>query len=172
MPTAEEFLASTKWVQKVVQHFHILDANKNGFLTQGDCTVMVTNIKKYIELSAENEAKLLRLLVEQCARLGVPDPDTRLSQEEYVKAAANFASKEEENRPFVVEINQAWFDVLDTNEDGTISLEEYTKCIQASNFPPEAAKALFDSIDKNHNGKIEVKELISQHVNFWFGIEA
>ena len=92
----------------------------------------------------------------------MPDSDTRLY----------FASKEEENRPFVVELNKAWFEVLDTNDDGTINLEEYTKCIQASNFPPEAAKALFDAIDKNNNGKIETKELISKHVNFWFVIDA
>ena len=53
-----------------------------------------------------------------------------------------------------------FFDVLDTNRDGTISLVEYTKLFQSCNIPdPEIAKAVFDSIDADHDGKIQIKEL-------------
>lgn len=73
-----------------------------------------------------------------------------------MKAAAEFAANENESRACLNEAIDAIFDVLDTDKDGLIDLEEYTKLLQSCNVTgPKIAQAAFDSLDANHDGKIE-----------------
>lgn len=64
------------------------------------------------------------------------------------------------------------FNVLDTNKDGTLSLEEYTKLLQSCNITdPEIAKAVFNGVDINNDGKIEIMELYEVSDKFWFTLD-
>ena len=171
MPTAAEFLANEKWVQKMRQHFTVLDRNKNGFLSQEDWTSWVDNLSKIIKMGAKEEARLREVHVKFAAKLGATGPGVQVSVDQFVAAVADFSSKREENSAFLTEVNQAWFDVVDTNDDGTISLAEYTKILQACNMSAEVAEMIFKAVDKNNNGKAEFKELAAMGEKFWFSLE-
>ena len=53
------------------------------------------------------------------------------------------------------EAADAIFDILGTNKNESISLEEYTKLLQSccTVTDPKIAQAAFDSMDANHDGK-------------------
>jgi Ca2+-binding EF-hand superfamily protein len=169
--TAAQLLANEKWCKKMQDYFVVLDRNKNGSLSQEDWAIMLEDHKKVAMMSADEEAKLRDVHLRLAAKLGATGPGVQVSRDQFLKAAAEFSSKKEENTPLVIEVNQAWFNAVDTNDDGTICLEEYTKILQASNMSAEVAKAVFDAIDTNNNGKIEVDELLAMSKNFWFSVD-
>ena len=171
MATAEEYLANPIWVKKMRDHFNFMDKNKNGFLTQEELTSRADKLKKITGVKDEEEAKLREALVKLAVKLGATGPEVQIDQDGYVKAAAEFASKKEESTAILNEVNEAFFNCVDTNDDGTISVEEYGKVLQASNMKPEGAKVIFDLIDKNHNGKIEMKELVAISNAFYFSFD-
>lgn len=170
MPTPQEYLASPKWVEKMKQSFTILDRNKNGYLSQEDWTVLVDTLKKLVKMGPGEEEKLREAYVKYASALGAK-PGVRLDVDDYLQSVAKFASNQEESRKLLAEVNKASFAVIDTNDDGTISLVEYTKICEASNMTADIAKATFDAIDKNHNGKVELKELAALDDKFWFSLD-
>ena len=172
MPTEQEFLGSDKWVKKVKDHFTTtLDKNKNGYLSQEDWLLWLDDNFKSILGIGEEKLKQVREVHLKLASLLGAKPGVQLTPEEFVKGAAKFAANEAESRACLKEVNEIMFDVLDTNKDGTVNLEEYAKLLQTYNMAPELAKPLFDSIDANHNGKIEVKELFEVTNKFWFTLD-
>ena len=61
-----------------------------------------------------------------------------------------------------------FFVVLDNNDDGRISFEEFTKGIlglSSINIKKEELKPIFDTIDTNEDGSIEYTEFISSCIN-------
>ena len=169
--TAADFLANETWARQMRDYFIVLDKNKNGLLSQEDWTIWIDNLKKAVEMDPKKEAKLREVHTKFGAKLGVTGPGTALTVDEFMKSAADFSSKKEENSDFLTEVNQAWLDVVDTNKDGTISLSEYTKILEARNVTADVAKMVFDSIDANNNGKIELEELLGISRKFWFSPE-
>ena len=96
-------------------------------------------------------------------------PGAQLTQEQYLKAMAEFvANCNEERRKFIRLVGSQAYAVMDTNKDGKISLEEYTKVCVANKQTAEVAEFVFKAIDKNHNGTVELKELIASYERFLF----
>ena len=113
--------------------------------------------------------KLRASSLKLAAALGAK-PGVQLSQEEFLKGAAEFAANKE-SRKLLDEMGEAYYAVMDINKDGKLTLEEYTKVAEASNMPAESVKFYFDAMDKNHNGKIEVMEVVAMGHKFWFELE-
>lgn len=147
------------------EHFVILDRNKNGYLSQGDWTLWVDNLKKVIKMTPEEEATLRDCHVRLAAKLGATDPGVQVSEEEYLKNAAAFAASND--TAFLAEINKAWYHVLDINDDGAISLDEYIKVMEACNMNAETAKTIFQFADKNNDGRIQIREMEALGEKFW-----
>lgn len=171
MATEQDYLGSEEWVKKMREQFKVLDRNKNGFLSQDDWAMWADKVTKVLKMDEEKEKKLREVHIKFASLLGAK-PGVQVSEDEYLKAVAKFAANQGESKAFLAEVNQAMFDAFDTNQDGTIGLEEYTKLMECYNRGPEVAKAVFDSIDANHNGRIEVKELVAAAEKFWFAYES
>ena len=168
--TAEQYLASPKWVQKMKLNFTVLDRNKNGYLSQEDYMAWVETLKKVLNPNPQDVENLRAGYVKLASALGAK-PGVQLTEEQFLKGSAEFAGNREESRKLLDEIGKATYAVMDTNKDGKLSLEEYTKVCEASNMKAEFAKFMFDKIDKNHDGKVEVKELIAMGDKFWFDLD-
>ena len=168
MATTDDYLKSPKWVEKLKQNFTILDRNKNGYLSQEDYMAWVETLKKVLNPDPQNVERLREGYVKLAAALGA-GPGAQLTQEQYLKATAEFvANCNEERRKLLDDLWEATYVVMDTNKDGKISLEEYTKVCVANNQTAEVAEFVFKAIDKNHNGTVELKELIASHERFLF----
>ena len=168
MPTEQEFLGNKEWVKKIKEHFIYLDINKNGFVSQEDWTLMVDNLRAILGMAEEKLKTVREVHIKLASRLGAK-PGLELTEEEFVKSAAKFAANEKDSRACLKEVTDALFEVLDTNKDGSLRLEEYTQLLQSCNITdPEVAKAVFNSVDLNRDGKIEVTELYEVSDRFWF----
>ena len=66
-------------------------------------------------------------------------------------------------------VSDAFFDIIDQNKDGVISLDELKLRMKAFGMPEEAAKPFLEMADTNKNGTIERNELYEADFNFWFG---
>ena len=104
-----------------------MDTNKNGFLSQGDWTLWVDNIKDAMKISPEDEAALRDAHVQLAVELGATEPGVQVPQEEFLKNAATFAASGDKIKTFLAELTQIWYRVLDMNHDGFISRDEFHK---------------------------------------------
>jgi len=147
-----------------------VDADKDGFVTVKDWTACVEKIKKITTLSEAQEARLLAVYTDFGAKLGASGGAT-LNQDQFLEAFADLCSREDEAKAFIVESTRIWFDIVDTNDNGRIELEEYTKILVAGNMTVEAAKVVFNLVDQDKDGWISMEELCAKSEHFWFTLE-
>ena len=166
MATAQDYLGNTKWVEKMKQGFTFHDRNKNGYLSEGEFLLWVDNLKQALNPDPQDVERLRASCLKLSAVLGAK-PGGKLSQDEFLKGAAEFAANKESHK-VLDEMEEAYYAVMDINKDGKLSLEEYIKVGEAGKMSAEMAKVKFDTMDKNHNGKIDVKDVIAIGHKFWF----
>lgn len=171
----EKFLASETWVKKIKKGFLRLDVNKNGYVSLENYTLWVDNIEKEHNQDPEMIARLREVQTNFAGAYGLK-PGVQFTQDQFVKAIAGLAAsesarKQNGERLLMFDLIDAWYDVVDSNHDGTITLDEYKKIFRARNLSDEAAEAVFRCVDQNHNGKLKRSELNDQQFKFWFTIE-
>ena len=85
-------------------------------------------------------------------------------------AVAEHAKQVRGGKVSLAKVNDAMYDVLDINRDGTVSLDEFTTVMKiVYRCDAKEAEATFRLID-NKNGKIECKELTDYELKFWFDL--
>jgi len=119
------------------------------------------------EEEIESMRKAVRILFGAC---GITDEG--LCREDWVEANQVFAQAEEQRikrgeRTLVSVLGNAYFDVLDTDGNGTISLDELKTMMRAFQVPQEAAYTFFDAADVDKNGTLEREEMHSLFHKFW-----
>ena len=60
------------------------------------------------------------------------------------------------------------FDVIDTDADGMIALEEFEGLFKCSNVGEEHAKPVFDALDTDSDGKISRDEFVDALIHFYY----
>ena len=68
---------------------------------------------------------------------------------------------------YVAILGNAYFDVLDEDNDGTISLDELKTMMRAFQVPQEAAYTFFDAADVDKSGTLEREEMHDLFHKFW-----
>ena len=172
--TADDFMNNANWVGRMKALFDLLDRNKNGTIESDDWTIWVDNINEMVKPDAKLIENLRKASSDAAAAMGIL-PGKKISQDEYIKNMAQMAVKENEKRnkgerTHTDILNDAWYDVVDTNHDGFVTLDEYRLVLKASNFGAESADETFRILDANKNGKIERKELTDHEFKYWYGL--
>ena len=174
--TVDDFMKSEKWVARAKAVFNMVDINKNGTVEEDDYMRWVENIKKDVNPDAALLDKLIKA-VKRCYVEGMGlTPGKKFNKDEYVKAMAEMAvgelaRKARGEKTLLSIADDAWYDLVDKNHDGFVTLDEFCTVMKACNFKPEVAEARFNEIDKNKNGKLERKELSEAEENFWYGLD-
>ena len=169
---AAAYTSSPKWVKRMEELFDQSDLNKDGYLSIEDFEQWVENIKKEVKATPDLIEKLLKAARDYWGEAGLIK-GVRYAKDQFVKETAKFManekSKHDEGKEiFLTKYMDAVFDVVDTNHDGYLQLNEYEKMMKASNFDAGTAKSAFDTIDTNHDGKLSRKELKDYTFQFWF----
>ena len=87
----------------------------------------------------------------------------QLTCDEFVKGFSEFAAQEHAKKEkgevpiATLPMNDAVYNVADTNKNGFVSLDEYRRIFQACNLPESAADEAFKVADANHKGKLTGK---------------
>ena len=170
---AEKYMHDPQWLKRIKSLFNLLDYNKNGFLEPDDWQLWVSNIEKACKPDPPQLIDRLRELTGvYFEAIGIKE-GRHLTCDEFVKGFSEFAVQEYAKKargetPILYPMNDAVYDVADTNKDGFVTLDEYRRIFQACNLPESAADEAFKVADANNDGKLDREELNNYEFKFWF----
>ena len=151
-----------------------LDVDKDGVVSREDFELMSRRMSEYSKLS-EDQAKRVRAGFLKIADLLHLKEGVQFPVGEYVpKLSDTLLSKSPDERKAMIQYGHSpVFDVIDTNEDGRISVQEfkiYLKVV-APDVTEEEIKHAFTTIDTNKNGEISREEFFAAAEDFFYGVE-
>ena len=172
---ADKYLSNDAWKKRIEQLFDVADVNKDGYLEAADLELWVDNIARATNAKPVLVDKLRQCMREYCTAVGLT-PGKRSTREQYIRDFAAFANAERLKKERGEELsshklNNAWYDVVDTNRDKTVTLDEYRTVMGACNFPESAADAMFKLIDKDNDKKISRSEIREYEFKVYFGLD-
>ena len=63
----------------------------------------------------------------------------------------------------------AYFDIIDENDDGVLNLQELKHMMNVFRVPEEAAYTFFEAADVSKDGELDMEEMHKLFYRFWFG---
>jgi len=168
-------MASEFQIKKYKHMFNVFDTNSDGGFDQNDTMQVVANMAELRGISTDSPryTKLRGDYESWWQMLGNQldaDHDGRVSEDEFVSFWVNFADHalggNEALADLLVASGQLNFDLLDTDGDSAISLEEYTDWLKAQNVETDY-EACFNSLDLNSDGalnRIEAGKLLRNFI--------
>ena len=157
--------------RKLERKFHIFDANGDGYVQRDDFDLIIANLLALRGLSADSEAgKAVSAQYEDywqtLQQFADVNQDQQVNLEEwmtYHAAALDFeqvlATEGEEGnlRPFA----EVLFQMLDANDDGQISGDEYCEFLQAYKVDEGTARQTFEHLDPQGLGYLTLDQLFT-----------
>ena len=143
----------------------LLDLDSDGKISRHDFEVL-------LEKSAEGEKNPARQALKQavlkmCDAFGLVG-DASFSYEEYAKRVQE-KLQDPAVEAAVRQVLQAYFDLLDIDKNGYITLKEYSVFMQSlKHADPEETEAAFKSIDTSGDEKIQRAEWVNYAFEFFF----
>ena len=148
-----------------------MDMNNDGFISREDFELMAKRLVNSAgQISKEKTDEIFKAFLAIPDHLGVK-PGEKLPLEDAAKLANENYLSPTAQKPSVY--HDTLFDCIDTNSDGTISMEEfevYFKII-GHDMTDEEIKHAFRTIDANGDGKISRDEFVAAAKDFYFGVE-
>ncbi len=150
-----------------------LDITKDGFISREDYEIMSKRLSEYSNLNEEQTKKIHKFI--QVISDSITG-DAKIPVEEYAMKISQAILGEtdyEKKRSFLETSHGNIFDVINTNGDGRISVEEFKVYLNvvAPIMTEDEAKHAFDVIDANKNGKINREEFMAAIEDFYCGVE-
>jgi hypothetical protein len=127
-------------------------------------------MKQLVRASDEDVEKMRKAIRIFFGACGVTEKG--LGREDWVEAHQVFAEAEREKRKrgeqsLIAESTNVFFDVLDTNGDGTVGLIELKTLMRAFQVPQEAACTFFDAAAVDMSDRLERNEIHDLLHKFW-----
>ena len=171
MPTKQDFLADSNWVNRVNTAFATKDLNRHGFVTRDEWLEPVRKAARMVPDSPALLKALEDANVELLDVLGLGQGQ-QADKEKHLNLVATMlgAGKTEP----MMKVVQAWFDFLDTKQKGFLTIDDYTILMKVNGLadPVEAAKAAFRTLEKADENKLTREEMARAHVKFWLFLES
>ena len=170
MSSLAELRKNDFWKRKVHRAVEVRDRNKNGFIERSDFQMV---IQRYKDLPAgtvteEHIKALTESLMVSCDLFGLTDDTKKLTYDEFKEVWLD-------SKTFVTEklekIFHAMFGIIDINQNGFLSLDEWIVHYKSYGIDVAHAPASFEAMDTNHNGKITKDEFIAYHMEFFFSVD-
>ena len=160
-------------MKRIEEFFHQSDLNNDGFLSIEDFEIWIENIEKETKADAVLIERADTVMREYWESVGLK-PGVKLTKEQFFDNMAEVAlierAKHEagDKESLFVRYIEAIFNVVDTNHNGFLELNEYEKMMTSSNFDAGTAKIAFEIIDVNHDGRLSRQELLDHIAKFWY----
>ena len=145
----------------------IRDADKDGLITTHDYKLVVQRYRD-MGVSEEHLKKVEKFYALSWKLGGIVDDTTALT---YDQAAANYAKSLDDISDDHTKIFTAHFEIVDTDENGEISFEEWVQMYKAAGVDIVHARPSFDAIDTNGDGVISKEEFVAYLEEFFFTAE-
>ena len=161
---AVDLTKSDYWMKKLRRECEIRDANKDGFISKDDFDLITVRYKD-MGMSDERIKKLSCHYADFMVVLGIADPGVKLRYEDVI---ANFSKS---NFDVLGKTIDAHFEIIDSNEDGEISFNEWVDAYKAMDIDVVHARASFDAMDANGDGMISKEEFFAYTKEYYTSTE-
>ncbi|MEV0502022.1 EF-hand domain-containing protein [Streptomyces spectabilis] len=161
--------------QKFSTLFRWFDQNGDGLLTHDDLHAMA---ERFAALAREDDtanATAMRDAFETWWQLllthGDSDGDGRISPQEFITVMKAAVTDPQHFEQAVLAIVDALMRALDTNQDGTLSQEEYVRMYDALGIPPTHSEAAFRLLDSDGDGSLSHSEFRAAITEFYLSTD-
>jgi len=145
------------------------DIDKDGYITIDDFKEGAKRCIEYGKLKEEKAKETTKEWLDLANSLGVKEGD-KISQDQFLASAMTYCDNPE-SQEFTKRFKEVKFDVVDADDDGVISLEEFQLYFKCVGIDESHAKASFDGIDTDRDGKITKEEFVAASIEFFFGFD-
>lgn len=159
-------MATKFQISKYRHMFNVFDTNSDGSFEQDDTMQVVAKMAELRGISRDSASykKLHGDYESWWQMLGQQldaDHDGRVTEDEFVTFWVNFADQAQAGNEalafLLIASGEMNFDLLDSDGDGAISLEEYTHWLKAQNVDTDY-EACFKTLDLDSNGSLNRSE--------------
>jgi Ca2+-binding EF-hand superfamily protein len=156
-------------LRKVRTRLQRLDINQDGYISREDFELMGKRLIEYSsDITKEKSETILATFATIPDLIGLK-PGVKIPLEEMAKIGSDtlLSGKKPPG------VHDMLFDCIDTNNNGTISIEEYKVYFQVigPNISDEEMKHSFNTIDSNGDGVISRDEFLAAAEDFFYGVE-
>jgi len=156
--------------ERLYKRFDTFDLDGDEKMTIKEVLFWPDRMKELVGANEEEIESMRKAVRKFFGACGVTEKG--LAREDWVEANQVLAEAERQRKArgeesLVAHLGNAYFDVLDADGDGTVSLEELKTMMRAFQVPQEAAYTFFDKADADRNGKLERQEMHDLFHKFW-----
>ena len=143
------FTDSPIWIKKMKWRFALLDVDKSSVVNNTDLAIVTRNLATYRNQGSDEEKHYFKVIQ---STLLVDEKG--VSEEEFIERAKKFVSQPDSKERVKVSVDSV-FNIMDANNDGVISYEEFLQFHKSLNIKQEAIVMLFNTADVNGDGVID-----------------
>ena len=162
----EELAKNEFWLRKLRTESRTRDTNKDGFLSKDDFRLVIERYKEFC-VSEAHLKKLEKNYDLLCATLGIADDSVKLTYDQCIDNFTKCGDHLEE----IVKTFMTHFEIIDSNEDGKISFEEWVNYYKAMGIDTVHAKPSFEAMNTNKDGVVSMEEFIAFNKEYYFTAE-
>jgi Ca2+-binding EF-hand superfamily protein len=169
-------MATDTTEQKFAILFRWFDQTDDEWLTQGDFEqlgeVFATLATEDDHQNRDALRNAFQLWWEALLDAGAADDRQRVDQPRFIAAMRSHISEPETLERVVLPIIDALMSALDTDDNGTLTLEEYVRMYDALGIDPATSGAAFQRLDRNGSGTITYDEFRIAVEEFYVSTDA
>ena len=152
--------------------FALYDADGDGYITRNDIDLLLRSLLGNAGLDADSPKGLavsreFADVWEELAGLADADSDGRVTRDEYRAAMAGLPPEAARLHEAYRRALGAWFDVLDTDDDGSLPADWLAGMYAHGNIPAQDAAEAVRAMDTNGDGSIERDEFVAMWMDFF-----
>ena len=180
MATAQDFLNSKSWCHNMEEYvFKKADLNKDGHICSEDRGVARGRFRDFALKKQRVDERALEAHEAATKELesAYGTGSDRVSKDDWLKKLAEVAAADLERikkgeEPVLTKHAGPFFDVMDSDKDGFITLEDFKLgYVSVAGFDAATAEKAFKGFDKTNCGKIGREVFAKAGRDFWYKID-
>jgi len=161
-----------EYKNRLYRRFDTFDKDSDGFMTIREVLYWADRMRTICGASDNQVEEVRGALREYFTQYGLAHGDG-LNRENFVEAHCTMAQMSRYRRECgehvpMEKLANAYFGVLDQDQDGKINMEELKQMMNVFRVPEEAAYPFFEYADKDQSGGLDVEEMHNLFFAFWF----
>lgn len=169
-----ELINVKEWVMHTRQNFGFLtELEKTKLITKKMINGWIIDLAKAESATAAEVLNIADKSWKYWGKLGVNDKNS-VNVDEFLKRASKLGmqelAKKRKNLPTVRgQLDAAWFNILDENNDGILTVDELAIALNATDVDAKYAGHWLESMDADKDGSVTLKEYTDHYFASWFG---
>ena len=175
--TPEDFLTSKAWCFKMEEIvFKKADIDGDGYISQEDRKTSESRFLDYAQKQGVDKTVLEANKAASETYINTFGTGSdQISKDDWLKKVAEIAAADQGRikrgeEPLLARTAGTIFDVMDTDKDGFVTLEDFKLGYAATGWDAAGAEQAFKATDRNNSGKINREDMIKSAHDFWYKI--